>query len=103
MPLVEVIHDGDVNITFHSDIIITEKAVKNKLKALNTCKTSGTDQVHPRVLKELSDTLSKPLTFLFNKFISEGQLPQDWKTANVFAIFKKGEKSDANNYRGRYR
>ena len=85
--------------TFLSDIIITEKAVLDKLNNLNTNKTPGADNIHPRVLKELSMSLSKPLTYLFNKSINDGQLPTDWKTANVSAIFKKGEKSDANNYR----
>ena len=84
---------------FISDIIITEKAVKDKLNKLNTAKTPGIDKIHPRVLKELSESLIKPLTILFNKSICEGQLPLDWKTANISAIFKKGEKSDANNYR----
>ena len=84
---------------FLSDIYITEKAVLDKLNNLNVTKTPGADNMHPRVLKELSKSISKPLTLLFNKSISEGKLPVDWKTANVTAIFKKGEKSDANNYR----
>ena len=84
---------------FLSDIIITEKAVLDKLNNLNTTKTPGSDKLHPRVLKELSKSLSKPLTYLFNKSIIDGKLPTDWKSANVSAIFKKGEKSDANNYR----
>ena len=28
-----------------------------------------------------------------------GQLPNDWKIANVVPIHKKGDKSDVNNYR----
>jgi len=40
-----------------------------------------------------------PLAILFNKSITEGSIPNDWKEANVIAIFKKGRRSDPSNYR----
>ena len=87
------------NGVFLSEIIITEEAVKRKLKALDPCKTPGADNIHPRLLRELSEELAKPLTLIFNKSLEEGKLPSEWKKANVTAIFKKGDKSQANNYR----
>ncbi|KAK4824706.1 hypothetical protein QYF61_017932 [Mycteria americana] len=45
----------------------------------------GPDEIHPRVLKELAD-----LT---------GEVPADWRLANVTPIFKKGRKEDLGNYR----
>ena len=84
---------------FIPDIIITEEAVERKLKALDPCKSPGADNIHPRLLKELSKVLAKPLTLIFNKSLEEGKLPSEWKKANVTAIFKKGDKSQANNYR----
>ena len=81
------------------DIIITEEAVEKKLATLDPCKTPGADNLHPRILKELSKSLAKPLALIFNKSLQNGKLPSDWKKANVTAIFKKGEKSEANNYR----
>ena len=81
------------------DIIITEEAVEEKLASLDPCKTPGADNLHPRILKELSKSLAKPLALIFNKSLQNGKLPSDWKKANVTAIFKKGEKSEANNYR----
>ena len=42
----------------------------------------------------------KPLTLLFNKSLQLGQVPYQWKLANVLAIFKnKGDDSDPTNYR----
>ena len=84
---------------FLSSILITESAVLQKLNLLNPCKTPGDDNLHPRLLKELSESLAKPITFLFNKSLSESELPNDWKRAQVSAIFKKGVKTDPNNYR----
>ena len=36
---------------------------------------------------------------LFNKSIECTQVPDDWKSANITPIFKKGEKSNVENYR----
>ena len=36
---------------------------------------------------------------LFNKTLHEGVVPNDWKEANIVAIFKKGTRSDPGNYR----
>jgi hypothetical protein len=40
-----------------------------------------------------------PLTIIFQKSLDEGNIPNDWRTANVTAIFKKGERYKASNYR----
>ena len=39
------------------------------------------------------------MTILFNKSLSSGIVPQDWRTANVCPIFKKGAKNCPENYR----
>ena len=51
------------------------------------------------MLKELADFISVPIAILLNKTIQEGEIPDDWKKANVSAIFKKGAKGLAENYR----
>ena len=43
------------------------------------CKSVGPDGVHPRLLKELSNHLCKPLARLFNNSLAVGELPQEWK------------------------
>ena len=59
----------------------------------------GPDNFHPRFLKETVDSIAYPISLLFNKSLSEGKLPQDWKLANVTCIFKSGDKTKASNYR----
>ena len=39
------------------------------------------------------------MTEIFNASLNLGQLPEDWKSANVTAIFKKGNRHVAGNYR----
>jgi hypothetical protein len=84
---------------FLSEIRVTPLAVQGKLKDLNPNKSQGPDGIPPRVLKEVSEELSVPLCALFNKSLESGILPEDWKTASVTALFKKGSKQDPGNYR----
>ena len=46
-----------------------------------------------------ANTLSKPLTKIFNKSIIEGVFPKAWKEAIVTPVLKKGDKSVKENYR----
>ena len=44
------------------------------------------------MLIELSSVISDFVADLFIKSLNTGDVPQDWKLANVTAIFKKGKK-----------
>ena len=82
-----------------SIIKVTENDIFNSLKNLNITKSQGPDLIHPRILKELAKQLSYPLKKLFDKTMKEGNLPKKWKTQEIRPIFKKGNRSDAGNYR----
>ena len=62
------------------------------------CKSVGPDGVHPRLLKELSNHLCKPLARLFSNSLAVGELPKEWKQGRISAIFK-GNRKNAGNYR----
>ena len=51
--------------------------------------------MHPQILLELVDLVSKPLALLLSKTIVEGCIPQDWKMAYVSPIFRKGGRNEA--------
>ena len=51
------------------------------------------------MLKELSDTISDPLTRIFKKSLKERRVPKDWKHALVAPIYKKGARYESANYR----
>ena len=81
------------------DIEITEAMVEKKLKEINQNKSPGPDNIHPRVIKELSGELAEPLTLIFKKSIEAGKLPTAWKDGHIVPIFKKGNKHKVENYR----
>ena len=81
------------------NIEVDEETVEGKLQVLNPGKACGPDNIHPRTLRELSAELTLPITIIFKKCLAECVVPGDWKLSNVTAIFKKGDKTDAGNYR----
>ena len=82
-----------------SSIEITEDIVIKKLKKIKINKSPGPDKIHPRVLREISQAICKPLQIIFQTSINTRKLPDEWKHAQVTAIFKKGAKTKPQNYR----
>jgi len=57
------------------------------------------DNIPPRVLKEAAHVIALLLTELFRRSLQSGELPLDWRLANITPIFKKGDHSLPSNYR----
>jgi Reverse transcriptase (RNA-dependent DNA polymerase) len=51
------------------------------------------------LLKKLAEEIAWPLAKVMRSSLHEGTVPEDWRTANVMPIFKKGARSDPGNYR----
>ena len=80
-------------------ITVTIEMVKNILDNLNTSKAVGPDGISNKLLKECSNILCKPLSFIFQLSLDSGIFPDTWKEAIVSAIFKKLDPSLTKNYR----
>ncbi|RMC01148.1 hypothetical protein DUI87_22239 [Hirundo rustica rustica] len=50
-------------------------------------------------MRELADELAKPLSIIYHQSWLTGEVPDDWKLANVTPIHKKGAKEDPGNYK----
>ena len=81
------------------EICFDEKLVLDKLNNMNTSKSQGPDELHPKLIFELRNELCKTLANLFNISMQTGMIPQDWRDACVAPLHKKGSKSKAENYR----
>lgn len=82
-----------------NNLTITKKGIEKLLMNLKDDKSPGPDGIPPWFLKLGAEELSSPLQDLFQSSINTGIVPKGWKNANVAAIFKKGSRKDAANYR----
>ena len=73
--------------------------VLDQLNGISVTKATGLDLIPAKLLKCGAPIIYRSLTHLFNMSLRTGKLPDQWKMAKVTPLFKKGSKSDMNNYR----
>jgi hypothetical protein len=73
------------------DLTISLDGITKKLRSLKEGSSPGPDNLHPKVLKECAEEIAYPVLKLFEKSLTESELPSVWKTAKVTPIFKKGK------------
>ena len=80
-------------------IVVTEPGVRTLMENLHPNKASGPDGIPARLLKELAKELSPVFTTLFQASLDQSKIPEDWKSAYITPLFKKGDPLKASNYR----
>ena len=80
-------------------ISITYADVSQLLTTLNVHKAPGPDKIPSHLLQLASQEIAPVLTLIINSSLHQGELPMDWKSANIVPVFKKGDKTLASNYR----
>ena len=80
------------------DILISQKGVQKLLKDLDPNKATGPHQIPTRLLKMGAEELAPALAKLYQYSTDTGEVPQEWRDANVVPIFKKGDGHQPSNY-----
>jgi hypothetical protein len=65
------------------EINIACAGVLKLLQKLNRNKAVGPDNIRPKILKELAPEIAPILTIIFRKSLETGEVPPDWRLANV--------------------
>ena len=89
----------DMDQTAPNDIRLTASEVQAVLKSLDVSKATGSDEIPARLLRETAEVITPSLCHLFNKSLSTGSIPREWKLANIVPVYKKGEREYTENYR----
>lgn len=69
------------------------------MSKLDVNKSSGTDNIGPKLLKLSAPIIASPLTYIFNRMIDTGTFPKEFKNAMVTPIYKSGNRTFPTNYR----
>ena len=78
---------------------ISISGVLDQLNKLNPSKAQGPDGIPPWFLNTYAAQLAPILHNIFQLSVDSSQVPEAWENANLTAIFKKGSRTEAANYR----
>ena len=81
------------------EIEITRNGVTKLLQNLKIGKATGPDEIPAELLKMCFEDISAALTLIFQSSVKQGKVPNEWKRAKISPIFKKDDKTSAENYR----
>ena len=56
-------------------------------------KAPGNDNIIPEFLKEVADEVCLPLAMIYNLSLRDGQVPLEWKRANITPLFEKVQRT----------
>ena len=73
-------------------ISITYADVSQLLTTLDVHKAPGPDKIPSHLLQLASQEIAPVLTLIINSSLHQGELPMDWKRANIVPVFKKETK-----------
>ena len=91
---------NNVNFLHHS-VFFTPTNHFEIEKIINNLKITspGYDDIHPKIIKQISMIIAMPLSHIINCSLISGIVPSKLKIAKVIPIFKNGHRDDMYNYR----
>ena len=94
-----VIYNGKYKLLVKNRNFMQKSDVKKCLYELSSKKCEGFDRLPVCFINDSKDIIQDPLSSLFSKIYSTGQIPEQWKVSKIVPIFKKGSKNEIENYR----
>ena len=77
---------------------VTENEIEKIIESLKES-SCGWDELRPRIMKYIKQSIKLPLKHISNLFFQTGIFPAELKIANVVPIFKSGDETIFVNYR----
>jgi hypothetical protein len=80
-------------------LTISTAGVEKLLGGIDLKKASGPDEIPCRIMKDASAEIAPFLRDIYQQSLITGKVPEDWRSANITCLFKKGDRSVPANYR----
>ena len=78
---------------------ITKSEIEKIIRKLEPKKSSGHDGISNKLIQDLFDVISDPLTLIFNQSLQTGIFPSAMKRADITPLYKSKSKYEKTNYR----
>ena len=75
-------------------INVSQDDILKIIQNLNPNKAHGPDKISIRMIKICGNSLCKPLEMIFKSYIIKGELPSEWKKANVVPVHEKSMENE---------
>ena len=79
-------------------ITFSESDVIKIIRALDVNKVHGHDNISVRIIKICTNSVSHPLTLIFQNSMAAGTFATQWKRTNIVPIHKNNDKKIVSNY-----
>lgn len=90
-------------LTYNSNSIFFPPTIPDDINkiiiSLKNKNSTGYDGITTNIVKDVANIISEPLSYIINLCIEEGIFPDKLKISIVKPVFKKGDKTNMNNYR----
>lgn len=94
-------HDIKIPIEIENVTLFTTEEVQTAIRSAKNKKAAGPDGIYNEMLKESVDLLVEIWTDLFNRCLTTGKTPENWKKSTIKVLYKgKGDTDNPNSYRG---
>lgn len=91
-PIIDTEDDNNIELTI--------EMIEDNFKSLKNRKSPGPNEITNEMLKYGGPNLQKEILAFFQNIISKQKIPAEWKNSTTIPIFKKGQKTVPENYRG---
>ena len=81
------------------NIVFTIEETEKALHDVNKESATGSDDISNISLYNTRHVIAPVLTVMFNKCMSQGKMPNFWKSSIVIPIYKQGPRENVTNYR----
>jgi len=92
--------DSEPMLAVREVIPLSKEDIEKELRSLKNRKSHGPDGIFNKMLKYVGTELTLRLTQLFQQILKLCTIPKAWKQSTIIPLFKKGSKTNPDNYRG---